>query len=45
MYRKDIAKARILESFFEMKYDIIKLIEKQTSMALESFFEMKYDII
>ena len=34
-----------LESFFEMKYDIISQQLKLAQIELESFFEMKYDII
>ena len=34
-----------LESFFEMKYDIITVIVQLPTPILESFFEMKYDIM
>ena len=35
----------VLESFFEMKYDIIASNLYSLSLILESFFEMKYDIM
>ena len=34
-----------LESFFEMKYDIMNFVSTRSLELLESFFEMKYDII
>ena len=36
---------KLLESFFEMKYDIIAGLEHNIGWGLESFFEMKYDIM